>query len=89
MHDVHGARLRQERINERAGNHASAIRAQLLAAVIAVPATTAAPALAAVPATVNAAQQEHRSTVAARAFTGPAPELLTDPAWDGTAVAGW
>lgn len=28
-------------------------------------------------------------TDAARAFTGPAPELLSDPRWDGTAVKGW
>ncbi|TQF74319.1 alpha/beta hydrolase [Rhodococcus spelaei] len=26
---------------------------------------------------------------AARAFVGPAPELLADPRWDGTAVKGW
>lgn len=26
---------------------------------------------------------------AAPAFVGPAPELSTDPAWDGTAVRGW
>ncbi|WP_241665712.1 alpha/beta hydrolase [Prescottella subtropica] len=28
-------------------------------------------------------------TDAARAFTGPTPELLSDPAWDGTAATGW
>ncbi|MDH6280978.1 alpha/beta hydrolase [Prescottella agglutinans] len=28
-------------------------------------------------------------TDAARAFVGPAPELLADPRWDGTAVKGW
>lgn len=28
-------------------------------------------------------------TDAARAFVGPAPELLSDPLWDGTAIKGW
>lgn len=28
-------------------------------------------------------------TDAARAFAGPAPELLADPQWDGTATKGW